>query len=88
MALVFGVIMVVDIEMERTLRTYDYASPGRVFLGRAVVVCEGNLAAGPTPGVGATEAAATSEDHFGVVPIGDTDMVEIDKVLFASRERQ
>jgi hypothetical protein len=78
----------VDIEMERTLRTYDYASPGRVFLGRAVVVCEGNLAAGPTPGVGATEAAATSEDHFGVVPIGDTDMVEIDKVLFASRERQ
>ena len=88
MTLVFGVIMVVDIEMERTLRTYDYASPGRVFLGRAVVVCEGNLSAGPTPGVGATEAAATSEDHFGVVPIGDTDMVEIDKVLIASRERQ
>ena len=73
MALVFGVIMVVDIEMERTLRTYDYASPGRVVLGRAAVVCEGNLSAGPT---------------LGVVRIGDTDMVEIDKALFASRERQ
>ena len=73
-ALVFGVIMVVCLEVARTFRAYDYASLGRVFLGRATFVYEVTLSVGLilALGVGATAAGATLEDHFGVPRIAGT----------------
>jgi uncharacterized membrane protein YkvI len=74
MALVFGVIMVVCLELARTFLAYDYASLSRVFLGRAAVVYEATLSVGLilALGVGATAAGATLEDHFGVPRIAGT----------------
>lgn len=74
MAFVFGVIMVVCLELARTFRAYDCASLSKVFLGRAAVVYEVTLSVGLilALGVGATAAGATLEDHFGVPRIAGT----------------
>jgi uncharacterized membrane protein YkvI len=79
MAVVFGVIMVVSLELARTFRTYDYASLSRVFLGRAAVVYEVTLSAGLilALGVGATAAGATLEDHIGVPRIAGTALLMV-----------
>jgi uncharacterized membrane protein YkvI len=74
MALVFGVIMVICIELARTFQVYDYASLSKVFLGRAAIVYEVALSLGLVLalGVGATAAGVTLEDHFGVPRIAGT----------------
>jgi uncharacterized membrane protein YkvI len=79
MAFVFGVILVVCLELARRFRAYDYASLSRVFLGPVAVVYEVTLSVGLilALGVGATAAGATLEDHFGVPRIVGTALLMV-----------
>lgn len=79
MAVVFGVIMAICIEMARVFHVYDYASLVRVFLGRAAIVYEVTLSIGLilALGVGATAAGATLEDHFGLPRMAGTALLMV-----------